>query len=141
MSDSASGFLSGLCTQRFSQADGQFPHLILAVLGLGFLSALGLAAIFLASRYLPFVIFGLLSYLEPVLLAFASMALGGTGGIWRMADLYPDLVAVMVLIVEGILHLKQQQLKKMNLKKKLKNWKNSKKIMNNAICISVIFVR
>ena len=49
-------------------------HLIFAVLGLGFLSALGLGSYILASRYLPFVIFGLLSYLEPVLLAFASMA-------------------------------------------------------------------
>ena len=53
-----------------------FPHLILTVLGLGFLSAVGLGSYILASRYLPFVIFGLLSYLEPVLLAFASMALG-----------------------------------------------------------------
>lgn len=53
-----------------------YSHLIWAVLGLGFLSALGLGSYILASRYLPFVIFGLLSYLEPVLLAFASMMLG-----------------------------------------------------------------
>ncbi len=44
----------------------QFPHLILAIIGLGFLSAFGLGSYMLASRYLPFIIFGLLSYLDEI---------------------------------------------------------------------------
>jgi rarD protein len=66
-------------------------HLIFAVLGLGFLSALGLGSYILASRYLPFVIFGLLSYLEPVLLAFASMALGERVEAGEWLTYLPDL--------------------------------------------------
>ena len=93
-------------------------HLILAVLGLGFLSALGLGSYILASRYLPFVIFGLLSYLEPVLLAFASMALGERVESGEWLTYIPIWLAVLLLIVEGILHLKQQQLKKNELANK-----------------------
>ena len=92
--------------------------LILAVLGLGFLSALGLGSYILASRYLPFVIFGLLSYLEPVLLAFASMALGERVESGEWLTYIPIWLAVLLLIVEGILHLKQQQLKKNELANK-----------------------
>jgi chloramphenicol-sensitive protein RarD len=104
-----------------------FPHLILAVLGLGFLSALGLGSYILASRYLPFVIFGLLSYLEPVLLAFASMALGERVESGEWLTYIPIWLAVMVLIVEGILHLKQQQLKKDELEKKAEKLEKLKK--------------
>ena len=93
-------------------------HLILAVLGLGFLSALGLGSYILASRYLPFVIFGLLSYLEPVLLAFASMALGERVESGEWLTYIPIWLAVLLLVVEGILHLKQQQLKKNELANK-----------------------
>lgn len=93
-------------------------HLILAVLGLGFLSALGLGSYILASRYLPFVIFGLLSYLEPVLLAFASMALGERVESGEWLTYIPIWLAVLLLVVEGILHLKQQQLKKYELANK-----------------------
>src|SRR5690606_29797444 len=72
-------------------------HLILAVLGLGFLSALGLGSYILASRYLPFVIFGLLSYLEPVLLAFASMALGERVESGEWLTYIPIWLAVLLL--------------------------------------------
>lgn len=91
------------------------PHLIFAVLGLGFLSALGLGSYILASRYLPFVIFGLLSYLEPVLLAFASMALGERIQAGEWLTYIPIWFAVFVLIAEGALHLIQQHKNKRNL--------------------------
>lgn len=89
-----------------------FPHLILAILGLGFLSALGLGSYILASRYLPFVIFGLLSYLEPILLAFASMVLGERiyGSEWF--TYIPIWIAVLLLIVEGVLYLIEQKNKR-----------------------------
>ncbi|WP_455597979.1 EamA family transporter RarD [Acinetobacter pecorum] len=94
-------------------------HLILAVLGLGFLSALGLGSYILASRYLPFVIFGLLSYLEPVLLAFASMALGERVESGEWLTYIPIWLAVFVLVVEGILHLLRQRKQQLALKKNL----------------------
>jgi len=95
-----------------------FPHLVLAVIGLGFLSALGLGSYILASRYLPFVIFGLLSYLEPVLLAFASMALGERVEPGEWLTYIPIWLAVVLLVVEGVLHLCQQQRKKNELAQK-----------------------
>ena len=52
------------------------PTLGLVIAGLGVLSAIGLGCYILASRYLPLVVFGLLGYLEPVLLALASLVLG-----------------------------------------------------------------
>jgi len=96
-----------------------FPHLILAVLGLGFLSALGLGSYILASRYLPFVIFGLLSYLEPVLLAFASMALGERVEAGEWLTYLPIWLAVVLLVIEGILHLRQHKLKQRELMQKV----------------------
>ncbi len=86
-----------------------FPHLILAVIGLGFLSALGLGSYMLASRYLPFVIFGLLSYLEPVLLAFASIALGERVEAEEWLTYIPIWGAVLLLVIEGALHLIKQK--------------------------------
>lgn len=94
-------------------------HLIFAVLGLGFLSALGLGSYILASRYLPFVIFGLLSYLEPVLLAFASMALGERVEAGEWLTYLPIWLAVVLLVIEGILYLRQQKLKQRELMQKV----------------------
>ena len=94
-------------------------HLIFAVLGLGFLSALGLGSYILASRYLPFVIFGLLSYLEPVLLAFASMVLGERVEASEWLTYLPIWLAVVLLVIEGILYLRQQKLKQRELMQKV----------------------
>ncbi len=101
-------------------------HLIFAVLGLGFLSALGLGSYILASRYLPFVIFGLLSYLEPVLLAFASMALGERVEAGEWLTYLPIWLAVVLLVIEGILHLRQQKLKQRELIQKVGKLEQSK---------------
>src|SRR5690554_1859092 len=99
-------------------------HLIWAVLVLGFLSALGLGSYILASRYLPFVIFGLLSYLEPVLLAFASMALGERVESGGWLTYIPIWLAVLLLVVEGILHLLKQRKQQLALKKNLENYQD-----------------
>lgn len=93
----------------------QYPHLIWAIVGLGFLSALGLGSYILASRFLPFVLFGLLSYLEPVLLAAASIALGEQVEPDEWLTYIPIWFAVLVLVVEGCLHLYKQQHLKQNL--------------------------
>ena len=93
----------------------QFPHLIWAIIGLGFLSALGLGSYILASRYLPFVLFGLLSYLEPVLLAAASVALGEQIAPDEWLTYIPIWCAVLVLVLEGSLHLYKQHRQKQSL--------------------------
>ncbi|MGO3228483.1 MAG: EamA family transporter RarD, partial [Oceanisphaera sp.] len=59
-------------------AFGERPILWLLVLGLGMISALALVCYILASRQLPFSLFGLLSYVEPVLLVVVSLVLGET---------------------------------------------------------------
>ena len=85
------------------------PQLILVIAGLGILSALGLGSYILASRYLPMVLFGLLSYLEPVLLALASLAIGEkltTAQIWGYAPIW---FAVVLLMLEGIYYLYQKR--------------------------------
>ena len=84
-------------------------HLIWAVIGLGFLSAFGLGSYILASRYLPFVVFGLLSYLEPVLLAFASIMLGERVEASEWLTYIPIWLAVVLLVIEGCFHLIKQK--------------------------------
>ena len=78
----------------------------------------------MASRYLPFVIFGLLSYLEPVLLAFASMALGERVESGEWLTYIPIWLAVLLLVVEGILHLLKQRKQQLALKKNLENYQD-----------------
>ena len=85
-----------------------------AVIGLGILSAFGLGSYILASRMLPFVIFGLLSYLEPILLAFASLVLGERIEANEWLTYIPIWCAVLLLMVEGTVHVfKQKQKEKM----------------------------
>lgn len=79
------------------------------MLGFGGLSALGLGSYILANRYLSFSLFGLLSYLEPVLLALVSFVLGEkiqNGEWWTYIPIW---LAVMMLALEGVLHLKKQK--------------------------------
>lgn len=91
------------------------PNLIWAILGLGFLSAFGLGSYILASRYLPFVIFGLLSYLEPVLLAFASIALGERVEAEEWLTYIPIWLAVTLLVLEGVIYMIKQRKNAKNL--------------------------
>jgi chloramphenicol-sensitive protein RarD len=104
-----------LSTSESLSLIAQYPYLIWVIIGLGFLSALGLGSYILASRYLPFVLFGLLSYLEPVLLAAASIALGEQVKPDEWLTYIPIWCAVLVLVVEGSVHLYKQQRLKQNL--------------------------
>lgn len=78
------------------------PTLGLVIAGLGVLSAIGLGCYILASRYLPLVVFGLLGYLEPVLLALASLVLGESIGKEEWFTYLPIWCAVFVLVLEGL---------------------------------------
>ena len=104
------------------------PSLSLIIIGLGILSAIGLGSYILASRFLPLVVFGLLGYLEPVLLSLASLVLGESIGQEEWFTYIPIWCAVFVLVLEGAIHLYQQRQKAQNLQlnitkyqKRLKN--------------------
>ena len=96
---------------KFTEA----PSLFLVVTGLGLLSAIGLGSYILASRFLPMILFGLLSYLEPVLLALVALALGETIGADEWLTYIPIWFAVALLVIEGVLHITQQKIKAGNL--------------------------
>lgn len=78
------------------------PRLCLLIAGLGALSALALGLMINASKYLSLTLFGLLSYVEPVLLVVVALLLGESiapdqwltyGAIWA---------AIVVLVLEGL---------------------------------------
>ena len=100
----------------------QQPIMLLVVLGLGALSAIGLGSYILASRFLPMILFGLLSYLEPILLALASLALGEKIAAEEWYTYIPIWCAVLLLVVEGGWHLYQQRHNKLTLARNLENY-------------------
>lgn len=95
------------------------PMLLLVVLGLGLLSSIGLGSYILASRYLPLILFGLLSYLEPVLLALASILLGETISADEWWTYIAIWAAVFVLVIEGAWHIYLQRRNTQRLKKQM----------------------
>lgn len=105
------------------------PSLALVVMGLGLFSAIGLGCYLLASRYLPLILFGLLGYLEPVLLALVSFALGEKIGEEEWLTYILIWLAVLVLVIEGAIHLVQQKRRKQQLELNLKHYP---KRLNNA---------
>ncbi|ENX41089.1 EamA family transporter RarD [Acinetobacter sp. NIPH 2100] len=98
------------------------PSLVFVVIGLGLLSAIGLGSYILASRYLPLIIFGLLGYLEPVLLALVSLLLGEKIGAGEWFTYIPIWLAVLVLVIEGAVHLVQQKQRKQHLQLNVKQY-------------------
>jgi chloramphenicol-sensitive protein RarD len=63
----------------------------------------------MASRMLAFSLFGLLSYVEPVLLVLRGVAAGREHQRRAMADLFAIWLAVMVLVFEGFKHMVRQR--------------------------------
>jgi len=76
---------------------------------LGAISALALICYILASRMLAFSLFGLLSYVEPVLLVFVALLLGESISDGQWLTYLPIWLAVLVLMLEGVKHLLRQQ--------------------------------
>ncbi|MNG24287.1 hypothetical protein D3C84_1089980 [compost metagenome] len=62
-----------------------------------------------ASRLLPFSLFGLLSYVEPVLLLGVALLLGESIKAGEWLTYIPIWMAVAVLVFEGFKHLVRQQ--------------------------------
>ena len=93
-----------------SSADLQaHPGLYALIPILGAISASALIAYVLASRMLPFSLFGLLSYVEPVLLVGVALLLGETIGPDQWLTYLPIWAAVLVLVLEGFKHLLRQR--------------------------------
>jgi chloramphenicol-sensitive protein RarD len=85
------------------------PGLYALIPVLGAISASALIAYVLASRMLPFSLFGLLSYVEPVLLVGVALLLGETIGPDQWLTYLPIWAAVLVLVLEGFKHLLRQR--------------------------------
>lgn len=83
-------------------AFGERPLLYLLVLGLGMISALALVCYILASRRLPFSLFGLLGYVEPVLLVLVSLILGESISAAEWPTYIAIWIAVGLLVLEGV---------------------------------------
>lgn len=87
------------------------PYHLLLVTGLGLISALALGSYILSSRYLPLVLFGLLSYMEPILLAIVALLLGEKieGDEWLTYIFI--WIAVSLIMIEGCIYIfKNKQL-------------------------------
>lgn len=89
------------------------PRLVSLIVLIAVISAVGTLAFYAASRMLPFGLFGLLSYLEPVLLVFVAFVLGETLSGREMFTYGPVWLAVLLLVIEGAktLDLRQRRRK------------------------------
>ncbi|QLF94741.1 EamA family transporter RarD [Pseudomonas sp. ABC1] len=76
---------------------------------LGAISALALISYILASRMLSFGLFGLLGYVEPVLLVMVALLLGETIASHEWLTYVPIWLAVALLVMEGVLHLRARR--------------------------------
>lgn len=87
----------------------QTPALYGLIPLLGVISASALVSYIIASRLLPFSLFGLLSYVEPVLLVGVALLLGESIGRDEWLTYLPIWLAVLVLMLEGAKHLLAQR--------------------------------
>ena len=94
--------------QGFAVFD-QHPWLSLLIPLLGVISASALVVYIIASRLLPFSLFGLLSYVEPVLLLGVALLLGESIKPGEWLTYIPIWMAVLVLVFEGFKHLVRQR--------------------------------
>jgi chloramphenicol-sensitive protein RarD len=87
----------------------QYPALAWLIPLLGLISASALVVYIIASRLLPFSLFGLLSYVEPVLLLGVALLLGESIKPGEWLTYIPIWMAVLVLVLEGFKHLMRQR--------------------------------
>lgn len=87
------------------------PHLLALIPGLGLISALAFSLYFFGMRTLNFSLFGLLGYVEPVLLVVVAFLLGETLSGRELMTYVPIWLAVGVLVAEGawrVAHLRRR---------------------------------
>lgn len=85
---------------------GGRPALYLLIPVLGVISTLALASYILSARFLNFSLFGLLGYVEPVLLVIVALVLGERIAPEKWLTYIPIWLAVGLLAAEGVLRLR-----------------------------------
>jgi chloramphenicol-sensitive protein RarD len=85
------------------------PRLVALIPGLGLLSALAFSLYFYGMRTLYFSLFGLLAYLEPVLLVMIAFLLGESLTRQDLFTYVPIWLAVLVLVGEGIWRIRRMR--------------------------------
>lgn len=85
------------------------PRLCLLIAGLGALSALALGLMINASKYLSLTLFGLLSYVEPVLLVVVALLLGESIAPDQWLTYATIWAAIGLLVVEGMAALRRSR--------------------------------
>lgn len=93
------GDVTGIHAQR--------PQLGALLLVLGLISAGALVSYILASRLLPLGLFGLLGYVEPVLLVAVALLLGERITTGQVGTYGPIWLAVGLLVIEGLRRLRR----------------------------------
>jgi len=93
--------------QVLAHALSQRPSLYLLIPLLGVISAAALMCYMLAARMLTFSLFGLLTYVEPVLLMLAALLLGESVGHGEWPTYIAIWIAVALLGLEGVLKLRR----------------------------------
>lgn len=84
-----------------------YPWLVILVPLLGLLSAVSLSMYLAASRRLPMALFGLLSYVEPVLLFWVALiVLGEAMASAQWLTYGPIWFAILLITIEGVLKIK-----------------------------------
>lgn len=86
---------------------GMSTNLALLILLLGVLSASALVAYLLSSRLLPFSLFGLLGYVEPVLLVMVAFLLGEHITSQEWPTYIAIWLALAMLVAEGVVKLRK----------------------------------
>jgi chloramphenicol-sensitive protein RarD len=94
-------FAHGDAFQTFAQEPGLYVLLPL----LAVISAAGFISYTVASRHLPFSLFGLLGYVEPVLMVAVALVLGESIQTEEWLTYSPIWVAVLILVLDGGRHL------------------------------------
>lgn len=85
------------------------PQLLVLLPALGLVSAIALALYMAASRWLPMGLFGLLSYVEPVLLVLVALLLGESLAPGQWLSYACVFAAVALLVLDGGLQLWRQR--------------------------------
>lgn len=91
------------------QPFAQFPLLYLLVIVLAMLSATAFMSYITASRLLPMGLFGLLGYVEPVLMLLVSLLLGEHIKPDEWLTYLPIWAAVLLLVGEGVRHVLRER--------------------------------
>ncbi|MEW6206457.1 MAG: EamA family transporter RarD [Pseudomonadota bacterium] len=103
-----------LAGEGLAQMTGLQLQLPLLILILGFLSASALISYILASRMLPFSLFGLLGYVEPVLLVLVAFLIGETIAEQEWPTYLAIWLSLSVLAVEGLTKLYKNESRSIN---------------------------